>query len=202
MSPYGNWWINDSSQEYDLCWPARSQPSILHACVPEKGGVTFAAPRLNGLTVDVVQILHEGADVSTSKWEKMWMASTTLLTENTCLPWCPSFANLVSHQSLFLQWKQGWRNFPHWDHPHLLTSTILDGHCLLLWFLALVFYLSPEICRIKGFCLQPQLLHFSFGCILNNTMGYSSHPWKEQSLPFGTILERITLYTRKQRLER
>ena len=131
---------------------------------------------------------------------EMWMASTTLLTEHTCLPWSPSFANLVSHQSLFLQWKQGWRNFPHWDHLHLLTSTILDGHCLLLWFLALVFYLWPEICRIKGFCFQPQLLHFSFGCILN-TMGYSSHPWKEQSLPFGTILERITLYTRKQRLE-
>lgn len=68
--------------------------------------------------------------------------------------------------------------------PTSVISIILAGHWFHLWFLAPAFYLGSEICRIKGFCLQPQLFFFSFWLHSEYTMGDSGHPWKEWSF-FG-----------------
>ena len=73
-------------QEYHLCWLSRSQPRILHACIHEKVGVWVAsAPhRSSGLTVDMVQILQDSTEVSTSEWAEI-QVSVWYTSHRTCL---------------------------------------------------------------------------------------------------------------------
>lgn len=81
--------------------------------------------------------------------------------------WSSIIASLVSHQNLFLQWRQGWRNSAHWNHSPLLPlEFIFLGIDSTFDFWHQHFILDRKCVDVKAFGFNPSH-YFSIGCVLN-----------------------------------